>query len=47
MNGAGTNPDFNSFAWAAAKTKMALDAGKKLGAENHVFWGGREGMYIS
>lgn len=43
MNGAATNPDFNVFCWAAAKTKMALDAGKKLGAANHVFWGGREG----
>lgn len=43
MNGAATNPDFNVFCWAAAKTKMALDAGKKLGAVNHVFWGGREG----
>lgn len=43
MNGAATNPDFDVFCWAAAKTKMSLDAGKKLGASNHVFWGGREG----
>lgn len=46
MNGASTNPDLGSYAWACAKTKMAMDAGKKLGAENHVFWGGREG-YMS
>lgn len=44
MNGASTNPDINTFAWACAKTRMAMDAGKKLGAENHVFWGGREGL---
>jgi len=46
MNGAATNPDIDVFAWACAKTKMAMDAGFKLGAENHVFWGGREG-YVS
>lgn len=46
MNGAATNPDITAFAWACAKTKMAMDAGLKLGAENHVFWGGREG-YVS
>ena len=43
MNGASTNPDINVFAWACAKTKMALDCSHELGAENHVFWGGREG----
>jgi len=46
MNGAATNPDLTAFSWACAKTKMAMDAGLKLGAENHVFWGGREG-YIN
>ena len=46
MNGAATNPDIDVFSWACAKTKMAMDAGLKLGAENHVFWGGREG-YVS
>lgn len=40
MNGASTNPDVDVFAWACAKTKMAMDAGQKLGAESHVFWGG-------
>jgi len=44
MNGASTNPDMDVFAWACAKTKMAMDAGQKLGAESHVFWGGREGF---
>merc|ERR1711988_374621 len=44
MNGASTNPDLDVFAWACAKTKMAIDAGHKLGAESHVFWGGREGF---
>jgi len=44
MNGASTNPDMVAFAWACAKTRMALDAGHKLGASNHVFWGGREGF---
>ena len=38
--GASTNPDLDVFAWACAKTKMAMDAGHKLGAESHVFWGG-------
>ena len=43
MHGGATNPDFLVYCWAAAKTKLALDVSKKLGAENHVFWGGREG----
>ena len=43
MNGASTNPNLDCYAWACAKTKMALDVGHKLGGENHVFWGGREG----
>ena len=43
MNGGATNPNLDVYAFACAKTKMALDVGKKLGGENHVFWGGREG----
>lgn len=43
MNGAATNPDFSVVAHAAAQVKAALDAAKELGAENYVFWGGREG----
>ena len=43
MNGASTNPDFNVLAHAATQVKNALDATIRLGGENYVFWGGREG----
>ncbi len=43
MNGAATNPDFDVVARAAVQIKNALDATIKLGGENYVFWGGREG----
>ena len=46
MNGASTNPDFQVLAHAGAQVKAALDATIKLGGENYVFWGGREG-YMS
>ncbi|WP_339662930.1 xylose isomerase [uncultured Polaribacter sp.] len=46
MNGASTNPDFNVVARAGGQVKLALDATIKLGGENYVFWGGREG-YMS
>ncbi|MDD4199651.1 MAG: xylose isomerase [Paludibacter sp.] len=46
MNGAATNPDFNSIAYAAVQIKNALDATIELSGENYVFWGGREG-YMS
>ena len=46
MNGAATNPDFDIVAYAGAQVKNALDATIKLGGENYVFWGGREG-YMS
>ncbi|XP_038057181.1 xylose isomerase-like [Patiria miniata] len=46
MNGAATNPDAHVVAFAAAQVKKGLEVGKKLGAENFVFWGGREG-YMS
>jgi len=46
MNGAATNPDFSTVAYAGAQLKNALDATIKLGGENYVFWGGREG-YMS
>ena len=45
-NGASTNPDFDVVARAIVQIKNAIDAGIKLGAENYVFWGGREG-YMS
>lgn len=43
MNGASTNPDFTVLAHAATQVKNALDATIRLGGENYVFWGGREG----
>ena len=43
MNGASTNPDFLVLTNAATQVKNALDATIKLGGENYVFWGGREG----
>lgn len=46
MNGASTNPDFLVLSHAAAQVKNSLDATIKLGGENFVFWGGREG-YMS
>jgi xylose isomerase len=43
MNGAATNPDFQVLTHAAAQVKAALEATVKLGGQNYVFWGGREG----
>jgi len=43
MNGAATNPDFDVVTYAGSQVKAALDATIKLGGENYVFWGGREG----
>ncbi len=43
MAGAATNPDPEVFAWSAATIKAALDATHRLGGENYVLWGGREG----
>ncbi|WP_195818993.1 xylose isomerase [Roseobacter sp. MH60115] len=43
MAGAATNPDPEVFAWSAATVKNCLDATHKLGGENYVLWGGREG----
>lgn len=45
MNGAMTNPDIRIYAQAAAQVKTGLDIANKLGAENYVFWGGREGYH--
>jgi len=41
--GAATNPDPEVFAVAAAQVKSMLEATKRLGGENYVLWGGREG----
>ncbi|MEX0719102.1 MAG: xylose isomerase [Balneolaceae bacterium] len=46
MNGAATNPDFSVLTYGAAQVKHMLDSVIKLGGENFVFWGGREG-YMS
>ena len=43
MGGAATNPDPDVFAFAAATVKGCMDATHKLGGENYVLWGGREG----
>jgi xylose isomerase len=43
MSGAATNPDPEVFAYAAATVKGCMDATQKLGGENYVLWGGREG----
>lgn len=46
MNGAATSPDFDVVTYAGAQVKNALDVTIKLGGQNYVFWGGREG-YMS
>lgn len=43
MSGASTNPNPDIFALAALQVKEAMDATLKLGGENYVLWGGREG----
>ncbi len=43
MSGASTNPDPDVFAYSAATVKTCMDATMKLGGENYVLWGGREG----
>ncbi len=43
MSGAATNPDPDIFAFSAATIKTCMDATIKLGGENYVLWGGREG----
>ena len=43
MSGAATNPDPAVFGMAALQVRDAMDATLKLGGENYVLWGGREG----
>ncbi|WP_040226846.1 xylose isomerase [Bhargavaea cecembensis] len=43
VHGAASSNSADVFAYAAAKVKKGLEVGKELGAENYVFWGGREG----
>ncbi len=42
-HGASTSCNADVFAYSAACVKKAIDITKKLGGENYVFWGGREG----
>lgn len=43
MSGASTNPDPEVFAFAAAQVKDCMEATMRLGGQNYVLWGGREG----
>ena len=43
MSGAASNPNPALFAMAASQVRDAMDATLKLGGENYVLWGGREG----
>lgn len=43
VHGAATSCNADVFAYAAASVKKAMEITKKLGGENYVFWGGREG----
>lgn len=42
-SGAATNPDPEIFTWAATQVFTAMNATHRLGGENYVLWGGREG----
>ncbi|MBN1441573.1 MAG: xylose isomerase [Planctomycetes bacterium] len=43
VHGAATSCNADSFAYACAQVKKALEVTKELGGVNYVFWGGREG----
>jgi len=43
MSGAASNPDPAVFAMAALQVRDAMNATQRLGGENYVLWGGREG----
>ncbi len=43
VHGAATSNSAAVYAYAAAQVKKSLEVAKELGAENYVFWGGREG----
>ena len=43
MAGAATNPDPEVFGYAAATVRDCIDVTHRLGGENYVLWGGREG----
>jgi len=41
--GAATSPDPEVYAWAAAQVRYCMETTHRLGGENYVLWGGREG----
>jgi len=41
--GAATSPDPEVYAWAAAQVRACMEVTQRLGGENYVLWGGREG----
>lgn len=43
VHGAATSCNADVYAYAAAQVKKGLETALELGAENYVFWGGREG----
>lgn len=43
MHGAATSCNAESYAYAAAQVRKCIEVTKRLGGENYVFWGGREG----
>ena len=43
VSGASTSPFADIYAYAGGQLKRSLEIAKRLGAENYVFWGGREG----
>lgn len=43
MAGAATNPDPEIYAWGAMQVRDCMDATHRLGGQNYVLWGGREG----
>lgn len=43
MHGAGTSPNAEAFAFAAAQVKKAMEITHQLGGKGYTFWGGREG----
>ncbi len=43
VHGASTSPNADVFAFAAAQVKKAMEITLRLGGQNYVFWGGREG----
>ena len=43
MSGAATNPDPEVFAYAAGQVRQVMELTHRLGGENYVLWGGREG----